>query len=302
MKRLSLFLVAMLAIVSMLSAPAMAVNLGYTYNYSDFNNHSSGVSSDVDSFMAGGVLGSGYANGSSLAGGWAITTHLNVAPTFPLGFIFYGNATQNDGAAIGGFDYKIATGNKNFLWIIPPIAGAIAGTEGEVCQRSSDGSIIFSFSGTGFGVAGSQASQHSSAGFIGADADLLIGKNQGPLTGSFLGTSLVLGETYSYSYKGQIDGTKFIGTLSGAGNSSNTTILGGNGFGWAGGSGQTSGGSAIVNFNPGLGSTSGHYSGQFSYNGNGYGNAAGYSQSYVTALPGGAIFGTHSGVSVNVGP
>jgi hypothetical protein len=168
------------------------------------------------------------------------------------------------------------------------MTGALAGTKGDVSQQSNNWSNI---TGTN-GVAGSQASQNSAAGFAGADAALLIGKNKGPDTGAFTGDSWVSGETYSYSYKGP----GYIGTVSGAGNSAETIITGNFGTQYAGGSGQTSGGSSI---DGNKGSTSGAYAGQFSYSGNGSGNVAGYSQSSFNSLPNGGVYGTSSGVSVN---
>jgi hypothetical protein len=294
MKRYLLALILVLA----MAMPAMAWNLGYTYNYSDFDMNTSNVKTDTDSFMAGGVLGSGQALGSSYAGGQAFTAHLP-AYTIPGA---NGGATQNFGEALGGFSYDIKTGNKNFLWVIPPVAGAIGGTKGDVSQWSKDHSFMFVLgTPSGFGMAGSCAFQESGAGFIGADADLLIGKNKGAI-GSFTGDSVVWGNTYSYSYKGMIGdplglNTKYIGTLSGAENGADTLITGGIGTGYAFGRGQTSGFSTIQN--P-LGSTAGFYSGQFSYCGNGSGNVSGYSESYRTLLPAGQIVGTSSGVRVNV--
>jgi len=281
-------------ILMLMAVPAFALDLGYSISSSDFDkstgNSTSGVATSTDSFHAVGVLGSGTISGNNFAGGQAVTTH--TPPFIPGGWIENGNGTQNFGEAIGGFDFSIKTGNKNFLWVIPPVAGAIAGTKGDVSQWSDNWSNISGFNG----VAGSQASQGSAAGFIGADAALLIGKNKGPVTGLFTGDSVVNGYSFSISYKGQIGDTKYIGAESGAGNSAETIITGGIGSGYAGGNGQTSGQSSIDGTH---GFTSGVYSGQFSYSGNGSGNVFGYTQSYNTQLPHGAIFGTSSGVSIN---
>jgi len=263
--------------------PAFAGGLGYSWSHSEFDKSTSGVTTNTDSFHAVGVLGSGSAIGSNYAGGQAVTTHIYPFSDF-LGDVQFGKATQNFGETIGGFEFSIETGNKGWL----PIAGAIAGTKGDVSQWSDNWSNITGLNG----VAGSQASQGSAAGFVGADAALLIGKNKSD-TGAFTGDSVVGGETYSYSYKGP----GYIGTVSGAGNSAETIITGNFGSGYAGGNGQTSGGSSI---NSDKGSTFGAYAGQFSYSGNGWGNAAGYSQSYHTQLTHGSIFGTSSGVSVNM--
>jgi hypothetical protein len=290
-------LVVGLMLVLAMAIPAMAWDIGYSISNSDFGVNTPNVQTNTDSFHAIGVLGSGSVGGENWAGGQAVTTH-DIMFTPPVGFVANGNATQNFGEAIGGFNYSIQTGNKNFLWIVPPMAGAIAGTKGDVSQGSVDGSGIAAPLPK-IGSAGSIASQNSAAGFIGADADLLIGKNKGPATGAFSGDSVVNGYTYSYSYRGMEGNTGYIGTVSGAGNSANTIISGSVGSDYAGGSGQTSGGSSITS-QVGHGSTSGVYAGQFSYQGNGFGNVAGYSQSYGTTLPHGAVFGTSSGVSVNV--
>lgn len=292
MKKL-LVLVLMLAMVLM-AVPAFAWDLGYSISGSHYDADTSGVSTHTDSFHAVGILGSGSATGENWAGGQALTTHIYPFGG-PLGDTQFGGATQNFGEAIGGFSFEIKTGNKNFLWIIPPMAGALAGTKGDVSQESTNWSHISGFNGT----ANSNASQDSAAGFVGGDAGLLIGKNKSD-TGAFSGDSVVNGYTYSYSYKGIDGNTRFIGTMSGAGNSANTLITGGFGSGYAGGNGQTSGGSFVESTTPGVGSSSGMYAGHFSYSGNGWGNVAGYSQSYGTTLPHGAIFGTSSGVSVNV--
>jgi len=296
-----MFLLALMLVLIMIT-PSLALDVGYSLSESNFGATTGNVTSNTDSFHAVGVLGSGSASGGNYAGGQAVTTHIIPTVTLPGVGSINQSATQNFGSAIGGFDYSIQTGNKNFLFFIPPMAGAIAGTKGDVSQWSSDGTSIFGTSPTGFGTAGSFASQGSGAGFVGADADLLIGKNKGPITGLFTGESEVGGYTYSNSWKGIDGNTKYVGTESGAGNYANTIITGGIGCGYAYGSGQTSGQSQLVNTVPGYGSTSGMYSGQFSYQGNGFGNVAGYSQSYGTAIPNGAVFGTRTAISVNVGP
>jgi len=275
---------------------ASAWDLGYTYATSDYDNHSGNVTTGANAFLAGGVLGSGSVTGNQWAGGEAMHWHDNVFIAPPGTNHIHGGATQNYGAALGGFNYNVMTGNKNFLWILPPVAGAIAGAEGDVSQWScnhSDISGVWPWTGS----AGSSATQKSGAGFEGCDADLLIGKNKSTSAG-FSGESYVGGQTWSYSFKGydcQKD-TLFIGTTSGAANYANTTITGG-GDGYAGGSGKTAGGSNLSGYN---GSTSGKYSGQFSYCGNGQGNAVGYSTSYRIGLPYGAVFGTQVGITVNV--
>jgi len=308
------YLLALVLAVVLMATPAMAWNLGYSFSSSDYSQTSSGwvgpgtsggVTTNTDSFHAVGVLGSGTVFGSNYSGGYAVTTNINPISAPPGQDPNPGghewNATQNSGGAVGGFSYSIQTGSKNFLWIIPPVAGGIGGTKGDVSQWSADGSNVIGLSG---GLTGSYASQNSAAGFCGADADLLIGKDKSPVTGLFTGNSLVNGGTYSYSYRGNDGlGTKFIGTESGAGNSANTIITGGIGSGYAGGNGQTFGGSSInpTGLPPSVhASTSGMYAGQFSYSGNGNGNVAGYSQSYGTAIPYGYVFGTYSGVSVNM--
>lgn len=288
------FIIALALVLSLFSMPVFAANIGYTTSASDFDKNTSNVISDVNSFLSGGVLGSGYVNGGQFAGGQATTTHIGTFWT-PNDV---GQGTQNYGEAIGGWNYSIGTGNKNFLFFIPPMAGAIGNAEGSTFQWSKSGTSIFNLTSTGIGIAGSNASQNSGAGFIGGDASVLIGKNKNT-SDSFSADSIVQGFSYSESYKGSIGDTKYIGTKSGAGNTANTYIQGDDGKGYAFGSGQTSGGSSIIAFN-GNGSTYGSYSGQFSYCGNGGGSAIGYSESFRTTLPYGVVFGTNTGISINM--
>lgn len=288
-----------LAIVLM-STPAVALDFGYSISSSEYSQSTSNVTTNASSYHGIGVVGSGSAEGSNWAGGQASTIYNGITITPPSGTVSVkGGSTENFGEALGGFEFSIQTGNKNFLFFIPPVAGAIAGSEGSVEQWSNNASTIVA----AHGAASSGASQSSSAGFNGSGASLLIGKNKGPVTGSFTGDSLVEGYTYSYSYKGRTGDTIFVGTASGAGNSAETIITG-TGSGYASGSGQTSGGSAINsvvgnNHAPLYGSTSGMYAGQFSYNGNGSGSVSGYSISFNTSLPNGGVFGTSTGISVN---
>ena len=282
-----------LFIVMMVAPASFALDLGYSGGSSHYGDNTPGVTTQTDSFHLVGIIGSGSATGSNYAGGQALTTTINPvsAPTGEIANDW--NATQNSGEAIGGFNYSIQTGNKNFLGFIPPMAGAIAGTKGDVSQESTDGSYIPGVNG----AAGSLAVQESEAGFIGADADLLFGKNKGPVLGSFTGDSVVVGETYSYSYNGQNGATDYIGTVSGAWNLAGTTITGGVGSDYAGGDGRIVGGSYITTPNA---STNGQYGGQFSFTGNGAGSVVGYSESFRTLLTNGAVVGTRTGISVNV--
>jgi len=296
---------SLIAVVAMLfvAGPALAWDIdsiGLSGGSSEWNQSTGNVTTGTNSFHGVGVLGSGSVDGANHAGGQAVTTHDNVF----VGSVgtLHGGATQNFGQAIGDFSYSIETGDKKFrVWFfeINPMAGAIAGTKGDVSQWSADGSQIDagpSPSGV-TGLAGSCAIQNSAAGFVGIDGAFILGKNLGPVTGSFIGNSVVIGETYSYSYKGIDSGVKYIGTMSGAANSANTDLTGNYGSGYAYGSGATQGYSAISTVN---GSTSGMYTGKFSYSGNGYGNVSGYSVSTYQNLTNGGIVGTQTGVSVNI--
>ena len=274
---------SLLIVLGMLfvASNAFALNVGLSYGNSNYNNSTGNVTTGTNSFHGVGVLFYGSATGSNYAGGQALTTNNQTIFTQPLPGNVTGGATQNSGAAYGGFTFNISG-----------LAGAVAGTSGNVSQWSinnsnTGGSIIGAT-----GSAGSYATQNSAAGFIGANAALFNGNC------NFNAASLVAGGTYSYSYKGiDPNGIAFVGTTSGAGNSANTTTTGNYGCGYAGGNGSTSGGSAINGTN---GSTSGTYGGQFSYSGNGTGNVAGGSVSTYTALPNGATYGTQTSISVNV--
>jgi hypothetical protein len=293
MKKLfvSLFVALMVMVVPGFASAlniGSAWNIGYSYSYSNWDQNTGNVVNNVDSFHGVGVF-IGSAEGSNYAGGQAITTHDNEF-IGDVG-VLTGGATQNSGQALGGFSYDLETG---FL------AGAIAGTKGDVSQQSTDGSIIrgSAFDATGF--AGSCATQNSAAGFAGADVALVGFGND--TSGSFDGNSVIDGSTYSYSYKGiNIDGntgyeTGYVGTVSGAYNSADTTITGNYGCGYAGGNGATAGQSSINSVN---GSTHGAYAGHFSYTGNGSGSVDGSSVSTYTQLPYGGIVGTHTSINVS---
>jgi len=262
------------------AGPAMALDFGYSYSPSSYSDSTGNVTTNVNSFHATGVIW-GSATGYNYAGGQALTVLDGITITTPAGTgLINGGSTQNIGQAVGGFEF-----------VVSGIAGALAGTKGDVSQWSTNGSNISTVSITG--SAGSIADQSSAAGFAGVDATLSGG------IGSFTGDSQVVGNTYSYSYKGTDGDMRFVGTASGVGNSASTVTTGNYGSGYAGGNGATNGQS---NISGGLGFTSGVYAGQFSYSGNGAGNVAGGSMSSIQTLQNGAVYGTSTNVSVNVGP
>ena len=288
-KFLSLIGIVALMVVFAMPAMAWSPDIGYTYGDSNYSDSTSNVNTATDSFHGAGVLFFGHAEGSNYAGGQALTTLDSITLTgLPAGtnlLTIKGGSTLNFGEAMGGFTFDIGG-----------LAGAVAGTKGDVDQWSSNDSSVI-----GFRSAGSDATQNSAAGFTGANAALFCGD------ADFKANSLVEGDTFSYTYVGAHKdagiNTMWAGTASGASNSANTTTTGKYGSGYAGGDGSISGHSAYgVNPRPWEknGSTSGMYAGQFSYSGNGSGNVAGSSMSYQTTLPNGAIYGTHTSISVNV--
>ena len=273
-KKILMFTLSLILIAS----AAFACDLTYSGSTSNWNQNTSNVITNTNSFHSVGTLFHGSSEGSNYAGGQALTTHNNVFMPPNGSNALNGNATQNFGEALGGFTYSISG-----------LSGAIAGTKGDVSQWSKDTSNISLISLDGSSK--SHAIQNSNAGFIGGDAAL------GNRSGSFTGSSVVNGGTYSYSHKGIDNGVKFVGTASGAGNSTNTNITGNYGHGYAYGNSAIKGKSFI---NAPNGSTSGMYTGHFSYKGNGSGNVAGSSVSSYQALPNGGIVGTYTNVNINV--